>query len=102
MNTDTTAGNAAELLAERVMKALMAKLTGASAAIPIEIDLWNVETIASYLKRSISGVRERIVCQPSFPVAIRIPTGSGQRGHALWKAAEVIAWAMSHREKETR
>ncbi|WP_321853857.1 hypothetical protein [Paraburkholderia tropica] len=87
--------------AEQIASALLEKLTAARPAIPVDIALWDAETIGTYLKRSTSVVRERVVCQPSFPVAIRIPTGAGQRGHALWRAAEVIAWAESHRERET-
>jgi hypothetical protein len=40
-------------------------------ALPIEIDLWDIATIATYLKRSESVVRERMACLPDFnPVAI--------------------------------
>jgi hypothetical protein len=70
-------------------------------AIPVEIDLWDADTIGSYLKRSASVVRERIVCQPSFPAAIRLPNSNGQRMHPLWKAREVINWAESYREHKT-
>jgi hypothetical protein len=70
-------------------------------SIPIEHDLWSVTEIAAYFKRSESVVRERIVCVPSFPVAIRLPNERGQRMHALWPAADVIAWAHKHRERET-
>ncbi|MFM0647965.1 hypothetical protein PQR14_26915 [Paraburkholderia bryophila] len=69
--------------------------------IPVDVALWDVATIAQYLHRSESVVRERVVCVPSFPTAIRIPTGEGRRGHALWKAQEVIRWTESHRERET-
>lgn len=69
--------------------------------LPVEIDLWDVKTIAAYLKRDTAVVRERIVCLPSFPAAIRLPNIKGQRMHPLWKASEVIAWAESHREHKT-
>ncbi|MFL9987628.1 hypothetical protein [Paraburkholderia sediminicola] len=94
-------GDGEPALADLVNK-LIERITALSKpSIPVEIDLWNVDAIAAFLKRSESVVRERIVCQPSFPVAIRIPTGEGKRGHALWPARDVIAWAESHRERET-
>ena len=69
-------------------------------AIPVSNDLWDVAHVAAYFKRSESVVRERIVCTPSFPVAIKIPTGTG-RSHALWAAQEVIDWALKQRVRET-
>ncbi len=35
--------------------------------IPLSIDLWDVATIAAYLKRDPQVVRERMACLPSFP-----------------------------------
>jgi hypothetical protein len=68
--------------------------------IPVEHDLWDITTIASYLKRSVSVVRERIVCHPSFPAAIRLPNALGQRMQPLWPAQHVINWTMSHQERK--
>lgn len=68
--------------------------------IPVEHDLWDIATIASYLKRSESVVRERIVCHPSFPPAIRLPNALGQRMQPLWPAQYVINWTMSHQERK--
>lgn len=72
-------------------------------AIPIDIDLWDVATIAQWMKRSEDQVRERVVCLPDFPKAIRLPTtGEKQsRGRPLWKAVEVMAWAEKYRDKRT-
>jgi len=74
--------------------ALIEKLAAALAAqlpppIPIEFNLWNVATIARLLKRNESQVRNRIVCLPEFPKAIRLPVPTGPR---LYRAAEVLAW----------
>lgn len=82
---------------------LMDKLATALAkhfkpALPIEIDLWDVATVAQYLKRDPASVRERITCLPDFPKAIRLPSKQG-RAHPLYKAAEVIDWAERYREK---
>jgi hypothetical protein len=70
-------------------------------AIPLDVDLWDVKTIASYLKRDPAVVRERICSLPTFPAAIRIPNANGQRMHPLWKASDVVAWAESYKEKKT-
>lgn len=70
--------------------------------IPLDIDLWDVATIASYLKRDPSVVRERICCLPDFPKAIRLPAKSGGRGHPLYKAIEVIQWTQKYRETRTK
>jgi hypothetical protein len=42
-------------------------------------------------------VRNRIVCLPDFPKAIRLPTASGPR---LYRAAEVLAWASKYQDKD--
>jgi hypothetical protein len=85
---------------------LITKLAAAVAgqlrpAIPLNIDLWDVSTIAQLLKRSDAQVRERIVCLPDFPKAIRLPSEKGS-GRPLWKAVEVLAWAEQYREKKTQ
>lgn len=67
--------------------------------IPLEVDLWDLKTVAAYLKRSDSTVRERIACLPDFPKAIRPPTSRTARGQPLYEAREVIAWARSYKDK---
>jgi hypothetical protein len=68
-------------------------------ALPIEIDLWDIATIATYLKRSESVVRERMACLPDFPKAIRLPSTRSVRGQALYRAKEVIQWAARYQDK---
>jgi len=68
-------------------------------ALPIEIDLWDIATIATYLKRSESVVRERMACLPDFPKAIRLPSTRAVRGQALYRAKEVIQWASQYQDK---
>jgi hypothetical protein len=67
-------------------------------AIPVSIDLWDIAMIAAYLKRDPAVVRERIVCVPDFPKAIRFPTKNG-RSQPLYNAAEVIKWVQAYKEK---
>lgn len=80
-----------------IIKQLTNTLERMQVPLPVEIDLWDVEAIARYLKRSYSTVRDHIIVQPSFPKAIRLP-GKG-RSYPLYKAREVIAWAESHQSK---
>jgi hypothetical protein len=68
-------------------------------SLPIEIDLWDIATIATYLKRSESVVRERMACLPDFPKAIRLPSTRSARGQALYRAKEVIQWAARYQDK---
>jgi hypothetical protein len=68
-------------------------------AISIDIALWDIATIAAYLNRGESQVRERMACLPDFPKAIRLPSTSAARGHALYKAKEVIAWTARYQDK---
>jgi hypothetical protein len=74
--------------------ALIKKLASAVAQlvrplIPLEIDLWDIETIARYLKREAATVRDRMACLPGFPKAIRLPTTRG-KAQPLYNAREVI------------
>lgn len=68
-------------------------------AIPIDIALWDIATIAAYLQRSENQVRERMACLPDFPKAIRLPSSTATRGHALYKAKEVIGWAARYQDR---
>lgn len=74
--------------------------------LPVSVSLWDVERIAEYLLRSPKVVRERVVTLPDFPKPIRIPSvqsgGSREtesKSLPRWKAAEVITWTESYKEK---
>lgn len=82
-------------LIERLAEAVAQRMT---PSIPLAVDLWDIATIAAYLKREPGTVREQIACLPSFPKAIRLPTSKG-RAQPLYNAKEVIAWVQSYREK---
>lgn len=62
-------------------------------SLPIDIVLWDGELIGKYLNRSKRHVLERVVIQPTFPKAIRMP-----KAQPLWKAKEVIAWVEKYKE----
>ena len=66
-------------------------------AVPIADQLWDTADVARYFKRNPQVVRESMTCLHSFPKAIRLP--SKGKAHPLYKAGEVIAWAMLHKEK---
>lgn len=77
---------------EELLEKLLARLA-TPPTIPVQVDAWDTECIARYMKRSTDTVRREIVVQPSFPRPMRIP-GTG-RAQALYKAREVIAWLES-------
>lgn len=60
-------------------------------------DLWTVDDIAAYLKKSPKTVYNGIVNQTNFPLAIRVPNGES-KGRPLWKSKEVKAWVDRFRE----
>lgn len=84
--------------AVEMISQLLDALNKQNSPIPLDVALWDTETIALYLKRNKAVVRERITPEPSFPKAIRIATTQG-RAQPLYRACEVIEWALSHRDK---
>ncbi len=66
--------------------------------IPLSVDLWSRAEIAGYLKVTVRSVTD-YCSMPDFPRAIRLPSRGPGRGHPLYKASEVIAWAMKHKER---
>ena len=69
------------------------------SAFPVEIDLWDTDRIADYMKRTSSHIRRMILPEPSFPAAILLPS-TGKPNH-LYRASEVIAWAESRRQRKS-
>ena len=67
--------------------------------IPLAAQLWTVADVAECLSCSQEQVSSRYAPLPGFPKPIRLPSGGSGRGHARYKAAEVIAWVEKHREK---
>jgi len=75
-----------------LLAAILQKLS--ERTLPVEVDLWDTEHIARYLKYSYSTVRDKIICLPSFPRPIHINTANG-KSLPRFKAREVIHWAES-------
>jgi hypothetical protein len=67
--------------------------------IPLEIDFWDIATIAAVLKRSEAQVREHMACLPDFPKAIRLPSKRSNRSQALYRATEVLAWTAKYQDR---
>lgn len=64
-----------------------------SRQVPIEVALWDYADIAAYLRRSDHTVKNRYAVMPDFPKAIRLEG----KGHPLYEAMEVVAWARKHK-----
>ena len=60
--------------------------------LPIEIQLWTIQDIGTYLKIDPNKVVQRYASLPDFPKRIELPTSEGRITHPRWKAAEVIRW----------
>ena len=89
----------AEMLSDsggnELLATILQRLT--ERVIPVEVDLWDTEHIAAYLKRSYTTVRDKIIVRPDFPRPIKL-NPSQERSHPLYKAREVIEWAESLQE----
>ena len=86
--------NDADAIAQKLSELIDKRL---KAPIPIEHALWSTKEIGEYLQRPAQVVRDRVVCVPGFPEAIRISNADGTgRAHPRWKAMEVIEWVESH------
>lgn len=80
---------------DQIAQAVAARI---AAHIPEDVELWDVATIATFLKCKPATVRDQITCQVGFPKAIRVKT-TGGTGHPRYNAKEVIRWVYSHRDK---
>lgn len=78
-----------ETLIDRISYAIAERI---APSVPIDIALWDAETIGAFLKVGKSQVLERYAPLADFPKAIRLPS-TGGRGHPRWKASEIIGWA---------
>lgn len=57
--------------------------------------LWTPEQIAAYLNISSRTAREKVICRPDFPSAIRLTEDAKGR---RWQPEEVIEWAKRQRD----
>ena len=63
-----------ESLIERIVQELDKRT---KPTVPIEHALWSSVEIGAYLHRPAKVVRDRVVCIPGFPKAIRLPNADG-------------------------
>jgi hypothetical protein len=75
---------------KELLAAILQKLT--ERMITVEVDLWDTEHVAAYLKRSYTTVRNKIIVRPDFPRPIKF-NATQERAHTLYKVREVIRWA---------
>lgn len=80
---------------DRLASAVAQKI--APAGLPLESQFWDLGAVASCLQRNKHFVRTKVVCLPSFPKAIRLP--SEGRAHPIYNAAEVVEWMNQQKEK---
>ena len=71
------------------------------ASIPVEIDLWSADQVGGYLKCSGRYVLEHYCTLSDFPDKIRLPSRNGGKGHPLFNAREIVAWAQKYRTHKT-
>lgn len=65
----------------------------ASNHIPLDQRLWDAEDCAQYLKMKKSTFQSHYACHPKFPKAIQLERNGG-KSYPLWKASEVIKYAL--------
>ena len=78
------------------IKMLADALREVAPRVPLNIDLWDKQACAAFLKVSVSKF-DRYAARPDFPKARRLPTEG--RGTPRWKAMEVVGWADKWTEK---
>ena len=84
---------------ENIIERLAAEIAkNVRPSVPFEVDLWDSQIVASYLKMDRDNFSRRIACLPDFPEAIRLPSETGGRGHPRWKAVDVVKWAERHKD----
>jgi hypothetical protein len=83
-----------------VIRELQENIININKAIPIDVALWDSDTIATYLRRSPRSMKN-ITPLPDFPKPIVLPSaGNGRNVMKLWKAVEVISWTEGYQQKE--
>lgn len=82
-----------EELIDQLVQAIQAR------AIPMDVDLWDADGVAGYLKVQRRTVLEVFAPRPDFPAAIRLPTRGSGPGAPRWKASKVIEWAESRQDR---
>jgi len=60
--------------------------------VPLDVELWTVADVGSYLKVAPNKVVERYASLPDFPKRIELPTAQGRKTHPRWLARDVIRW----------
>lgn len=72
----------------------------AKLEIPFEYRLWDADECAEYLHKNKRVFLERYAAMPSFPKRIPPPNTRGGKSQPLWRAIEVVNWALKFQEKQ--
>lgn len=80
--------------AELIDKLAVAVAQKVKPAVPLDVALWDIESIAVYLIVS-KAQAQRYIAMPGFPDRARFSSEKG-KGHPRWRAREVIEWAEKH------
>lgn len=80
---------------------LIYKLSKAIAAqiapkVPFDKMLWSADDCAEYLRMDKKTFQQYYACHPHFPKRIHLERSEG-RGKTLWKAQEIVDWAVKNR-----
>lgn len=87
-----------ELTLTEALTNLQKSIDNLNRKMPFDLELWDLKDVAQYLKRGTVAVRA-YATTPNFPVPIRLPacSGMGTKGHQLWRAPEIVAWAATYK-----
>lgn len=66
----------------------------ATNPIPLDKRLWSADDCAQYLRMAKKTFQSHYAPHPKFPKPIQLERAGG-KGNPLWKAGEVIEWAIS-------
>lgn len=65
----------------------------ATNPVPLDQRLWNADDCAQYLRMEKKTFQNHYAPHPNFPKPFQLARAGGG-GRVLWRASEVIAWAM--------
>lgn len=64
--------------------------------VPLDKRLWNSDDCSQYLRMSKKTFQSYYAPHPKFPRSIKLEREGG-RSTPLWKASEVVEWAIKHK-----
>lgn len=80
-------------LIERLSRAIASHVT---PKVPFDKTLWSADDCAEYLRMDKKTFQQYYACHPHFPKRIHLERSEG-RGKTLWRAQEIVDWAVKNR-----